>query len=116
MGLDNDDDFYVAPGAADILARAAKGQGAAPEFTYYAAWRPEGGRLAPFGGHDVAQDGPLGSHVDLGEQGELVQTYKAALLADARAAFGPAPPQPDAPSYVQPLKPGFSAGFKFGQF
>jgi hypothetical protein len=101
--MEADEDVYKAPGADAILNRAAKQpiaeEPAESRFLYRAAWRTEGGRLAPFGGHDLQTAGPLGDNAELGKTGELTATYKATILADARAVFGRLPPQPDAPDY-----------------
>jgi hypothetical protein len=101
--MEADEDVYKAPGADAILNRAAKQpvveDTSQPQFLYRAAWRTEGGKLAPFGGHNLQMEGPLGNNAELGKTGDLTATYKAAILADAKAVFGRLPPQPDAPDY-----------------
>lgn len=105
----NQDDIAYAPGAHDILAKAAACR-AATGCPYIVWERPNGGRLAPYGGHDTAQ-GPLGSNVEIADGGRrLSETHAAMVIADfdsaARApGYRPAPPKPREPAQA----PGLAA-------
>lgn len=108
-GLEDGQDIAYARGAHDILEKAAACRQATG--CSYIVWeRPNGGRLAPYGGHDTTM-GPLGANVAVADGGRrLTETHGAMVLADfdsaARApGYRPVAPKPREPVQAPGLAP-----------